>query len=1625
MKMKRTIWLFVLLVFAITYSSSVSAKIKMGTITIKVGETYFVEAVPNDGAYTATGSWSKSNSHFVITASGNISCKIRGNTVGSGTLSYSGYVAISGTWTTEHWDLYWDVEVLPADVKVTSISLNSSSLSVAVGATKQLTATVLPSNATNKSVTWSSNNTSVATVTSSGNVTGKSDGTATITCTANDGSGVKGYCTVTVRAQKFKATTIEGVEVLYQVVDEDAKTCRVGFYDKGSDWSPTRAINESTTGSITIPERVNGYKVVEVCEEAFRSCYNITDIHFPNSVTTIGSYAFWNCKALNSITGIENLEYIGSATFDYTPWYEKIADGPIYIGKILYGYKGNMPQNTIFEVKEGTTCISSLSHYNLFGIIIPKSVKYIGPVKNEYYNIDNPFFKNYSGGQLSSIIVSSENETYDSRDNCNAVIDKKTNKLVAGCKGTVIPSSVTTIGEGAFSGSNHESVIIPDHVKIIEKNAFYASDFVSLSIGSGLESIGEEAFSSTSECAKIRVSESNTHYDSRDNCNAIIETSTNKLIRGAYTAVIPESVKSLGQWSIYVQNSGRSRSLYVPDGVEKIEKNAIQGFISSIYLGTGVKKIESGAFTTSAIAIHCKTNTPPEIDSEWLYDGSYGYKHTTLFVPLGSKSRYQNAKGWSKFENIVEGDGHMEEEIIMANTAEGHLLRYKITSETGKTCELLGALDNSISGKLTIPERVEGYSVTSIANRAFERKWRADGKYDVIKISEVELPSTLLSIGEQAFYYCEFLSSVTGGENVEEIGNSAFYGTDWLNNLPDGDIYIGKVFLKHKGKESTEVVIKQWTKTICNDAIGSSTNPMSVTIPKSVSRIERPFSSGANINRIVVEEGNKTYDSRKDCNAIIETSTNKLIAGCNGTVVPNTIKVIGSYAFYAGRNLSKLVIPNSVDTLQNYALREMTGLRTLTIGSGVKSIGSKVLFYSNKVSAIHSLIREPFDIDDNVFENDLYSKAKLYVPIGTKAKYLAAKGWKEFTTIVEIGDNELMEDEEFTSESSNNLTFRVISMSDKTCEVASCNKETIGKVTIPSVVKDYTVKAIGQSAFYNCEEITEISMPNTIEEIKYDGIYSCGKLTSVSLPSSLKALANYALAYNPFTTITIPKSVETMTGNPLLGDSLLTTISVEEGNKVYESPIGSNCIVEKTTKTLIAGCQTTVIPEDIITIGNNAFYYQRKLREITIPASVDTIKSYAFSSTGLTNIVLPEKVRYLGSSSLGYNRITSITIPKSVEKIDGNPLMGDSLLTTITVEDGNRAYESPEGSNAIVEKATKMLMAGCQTTVIPNTVKRIGDRAFYAQKKITFMPIPNSVDSIGSYVFYDTPLMKVVLPASLKTIADYAFYNYGHTIPVVKSLITNPQALPYSTFSTETHNNGKLIVPQGTAELYKATDYWNRFKNIVEAGPAPTGITLPTAINVVMGEKLTLEPTFTPANADADLTWSSDDATIATVSADGVVTGVSVGQTFINVMTDNGKYGWSKVTVTKPLPTAIALPKNATVGVGASVSLTPTFTPEGAGSELTWSVDDESIAKVDANGVVTGVSEGLTVITATTSNGIVSNPCKITVTRNVDAIQEVNNDSNTVSTTYNLSGQRVATPRKGINIVGGKKVIVK
>lgn len=379
--MKHLQLIVITLMMTLLYPVDALASSRWGTISMKVGETRMVEMV-SSSSYTATGSWTKDGTSFAITGQSSYCCTIQGLRAGKSKLYYKGYVAGNGWSTSQYWDFYWDVEVISSEpdpikvtsvtvspstatlkmdgtktvqlsatvspsnatnksvtwstsnssvatvsssglvtaqaagsatitctasdgsgkygtcavtvsaadpIKVSGISLNYSSLSLVKGRTRLLRATITPSNATDKTVTWTSSNSSVATVSSDGNVTAVERGTATITCKANDGSGVQATCDVTVASVEdysyFTAKTVEGVEVKYYVRSVADGVCEV-YLD---------AIDKSTTGKITIPAEVEGLKVTSISSYAFQDCVGITSISIPNSVTSIGSSAFEGC----------------------------------------------------------------------------------------------------------------------------------------------------------------------------------------------------------------------------------------------------------------------------------------------------------------------------------------------------------------------------------------------------------------------------------------------------------------------------------------------------------------------------------------------------------------------------------------------------------------------------------------------------------------------------------------------------------------------------------------------------------------------------------------------------------------------------------------------------------------------------------------------------------------------------------------------------------------------------------------------------------------------------------------------------------------------------------------------------------------------------------------------------------------------------------------------------------------------------------------------------------------------------------------------------------------------------------------------------------------------------------
>ena len=149
-----------------------------------------------------------------------------------------------------------------------------------------------------------------------------------------------------------------------------------------------------------------------------------------------------------------------------------------------------------------------------------------------------------------------------------------------------------------------------------------------------------------------------------------------------------------------------------------------------------------------------------------------------------------------------------------------------------------------------------------------------------------------------------------------------------------------------------------------------------------------------------VASGNRFYDSRNNCNAIIETTSNTLISGCQNTIIPNSVTTIGNYAFDEISSLTSITIPNSVTAIGYSAFFRCSSLTSVTIPNSVTSIGNYAFAYCSSLTSVTCLAETPPTADSGTFSN--YS-ATLYVPAGSLYEYMTTEPWKNFYTILPIG----------------------------------------------------------------------------------------------------------------------------------------------------------------------------------------------------------------------------------------------------------------------------------------------------------------------------------------------------------------------------------------------------------------------------------------------------------------------------------------------------------------------------------------------------------------------------------------------------------------------------------------------
>ena len=581
------------------------------------------------------------------------------------------------------------------------------------------------------------------------------------------------------------------------------------------------------------------------------------------------------------------------------------------------------------------------------------------------------------------------------------------------------------------------------------------------------------------------------------------------------------------------------------------------------------------------------------------------------------------------------------------------------------------------------------YSVTSIGNRAF---------HGCSGLTSVTIPNSVTSIGEYAFYYCSGLTSVTIPNSVTSIGYNAFADCSGLT---------------------------------------------SVTIPNSVTSIgSSAFSCCSGLTSVTVDKNNGTYDSRDNCNAIIETSTNKLIVGCNNTIIPNSVTAISEYAFFRCSGLTSVTIPNSVTSIGDGAFCDCTGLTFVSIPNSVTSIGYNTFYYCSGLTSV-TIPNSITSIGDRAFE-----------------------GCSGLTSV------------------------------------------TIGN----------SVTTIGEFAFYGCSKITSVTIPNSVTSIGNYAFYNCSGLTSVTIPNSVTSIGYGAFANcSGLTSVTIPNSVTFISEIAFGGCSGLTSVTVDKDNGTYDSRDNCNAIIHTSTNKLIVGCNNTIIPNSVTSIGDNAFLVCSGLTSVTIPNSVTSIGKYAFyNCSGLTSVTIPNSVTSIGYGAFG----------------------GCSGLTSVTVDKNNGTYDSRDNCNAIIETSTNKLIVGCKNTTIPNSVTSIGDRAFEGCSGLTSVTIGNSVTSIGKYAFAGCwGLTSVTIGNSVTSIGDYAFTDcsgltsvtIGNSVTSIGydafrgcsgltklvSLAVEPPICGRGAFEKVDKTTCQLLVPEESINKYKTADQWKEFLYIL------------------------------------------------------------------------------------------------------------------------------------------------------------------------------------------------------------------
>ncbi len=644
-----------------------------------------------------------------------------------------------------------------------------------------------------------------------------------------------------------------------------------------------------------------------------------------------------------------------------------------------------LPQNLV--AIEG----NAFYYSGLQNITIPASVREIG---------SDALLSN----KLQDIQVEAGNKYYDTRGNCHALIKTATNTLVRGTTSTIIPKSVTAIGDGAFASLyDIAAITIPEGVKSIGRRAFdncdklpsvnipksvtsigdsafyYCTALTSISIPKNVRTLSSSAFSCCWNVSSIQVDANNPYYDSRNGCNAVMEKATNKLVKGCKSTVIPEETKVIGDYAFdgcsdlpkvsippHVTEIGKYAfdgcknfiRIELPEGLRTIGERAFYcPNLTTLILPSTVTSIGSHAFIScdNLACVEARMENPVDIEENTFSP----FIDATLYVPQGCASRYRSMNYSKDFYKIVEGSIPYRDIIDFAdlNTKNICIENWDKDGDKELTKEEAAAV-TKLGNVFTKP-------VSDIPYEDME----SDDEYGIHSFDELQYFTGLTAIDYEEFQYCENLKSLKLPPNLKEIRNRAFQGCGKLQslNIPQSVTKIGNLaFIDCRSLKS--LVIPNGVTEIEYGTFEYCTDLVSISLPDNLQSL-----------------GN---DAFSNCESLASIH------------IPTGISVIKNWTFKYCKNLEYVIIPENIQKTGKEAFDHCSKLKSVSIPSQVGQIDEKTFNKCDNLTAVEVKRTEPLAINNNTFTN--YTGATLYVPKGSRSAYMAADNWKLFGNIVEL-----------------------------------------------------------------------------------------------------------------------------------------------------------------------------------------------------------------------------------------------------------------------------------------------------------------------------------------------------------------------------------------------------------------------------------------------------------------------------------------------------------------------------------------------------------------------------------------------------------------------------------------------